>query len=65
VAMIDDATSHLFARFVRHDSTEENLRVLWQYLELHDRPLEFYIDKASLFEVTPKLRDKWDGQQIP
>ena len=65
VAMIDDATSYLFARFVRHDTTEENLRVLWQYLELHGRPLEFYTDKASLFEVTPKLRDKWEGQQLP
>jgi hypothetical protein len=26
IAMIDDATSHLTARFVGHDSTEENLR---------------------------------------
>ncbi len=27
--MIDDATSHLLARFVRSDSTEENMRLLW------------------------------------
>jgi len=27
MAMIDDATSRLFARFVRHDSSEENMRV--------------------------------------
>lgn len=65
VAMIDDASSRLFARFVRHDNTEENLRVLWQYLERHGRPLEFYTDKASLFEVTPKLQDKWEGEQLP
>lgn len=65
VAMIDDATSYLFARFVRHDTTEENLRVLWQYLEVHGRPLQFYTDKASLFEVAPKLQDKWEGQQLP
>src|SRR6266496_3056033 len=32
IAMIDDATSHLTARFVRHDSTEENLRQLGSYL---------------------------------
>ncbi|MBK5291173.1 MAG: transcriptional regulator, partial [Acidobacteriia bacterium] len=32
IAMIDDATSRLFARFVRHDSTEENMRHLWSYL---------------------------------
>jgi hypothetical protein len=29
IAMIDDATSRLFARFVRHDSTEENMKLLW------------------------------------
>lgn len=65
VAMIDDATSRLFARFVPHDSTEEHLRVLWEYLELHGRPLEFYTDKASLFEVAPKVRDRWEGEQLP
>lgn len=65
IAMIDDATSHLFAQFVRHDSTQENLRVLWRYLDLYGRPVQFYTDKASLFEVTPKLQDKWDGQQLP
>jgi hypothetical protein len=27
--MIDDATNELTARFVRHDSTEENMRLLW------------------------------------
>jgi transposase InsO family protein len=26
IAMIDDATSRLLARFVRHDSSEENMR---------------------------------------
>ena len=30
VAMIEDATSRLLAGFVLHDSTEENVRVLWQ-----------------------------------
>ena len=51
VAMIDDATSRPYARFVSHDSTEENLRVLWGYLERWGRPLEFYTDKSSLFTV--------------
>jgi transposase len=32
ISMIDDATSRLFARFVRQDSTQENMRVLEQYL---------------------------------
>lgn len=54
IAMIDDATSRLFARFVRHDSTEENMRLLWSYLEKFGRPLTFYTDKASLFQTAEK-----------
>jgi hypothetical protein len=56
IAMIDDATSRLFARFVRHDSTEENMKLLWSYLEKFGRPLAFYTDKASLFRTTEKRR---------
>lgn len=51
VAMIDDATSQTYGRFVEQDSTEENLRVLWGYLERWGRPVEFYTDKSSLFTV--------------
>jgi transposase InsO family protein len=47
IAMIDDATSRLFARFVRHDSTEENMRLLWDYLEKFGRPLAFYTDQGQ------------------
>jgi transposase len=56
IHMIDDATSELTARFVRHDSTEENMRLLWDYLERHGRPVVFYPDKASLFQTAPKVR---------
>lgn len=56
IAMIDDATSRLFARFVRSDSTEENMRLLWDYLEKFGRPLTFYTDKASLFQTTEKRK---------
>jgi hypothetical protein len=52
--MIDDATSRLLARFVRHDSTEENMRLLWSYLEKFGRPVAFYTDKASLFQTAEK-----------
>jgi transposase len=59
IHMIDDATSQLTARFVRHDSTEENMRLLGSYLEQHGRPVAFYTDKASLFLTTEKrLRDR-------
>ena len=51
VAMIDDATSQAYGCFVGQDGTEENLRVLWGYLERWGRPLEFYTDKSSLFTV--------------
>jgi transposase len=56
IAMIDDASSRLFARFVRSDSTEENMRLLWDYLEKFGRPLSFYTDKASLFQTAEKRK---------
>jgi len=56
IAMIDDATSRLFARFVRHDSTEENMQLLGSYLENFGRPLSFYTDKASHFQTTEKRK---------
>jgi hypothetical protein len=55
ISMIDDATSRLHARFVLHDSTEENMRLLWSYVECYGRPLSFYTDKASLFQTAPKI----------
>src|SRR6202166_1572804 len=56
IAMIDDATSRLFARFVRHDTTEENMKLLQSYLEKFGRPLAFYTDKASIFRTAEKRR---------
>src|SRR6202158_1382424 len=56
IAMIDDATSQLLARFVRHDSTEENMKLLQSYLEKFGRPLMFYTDKASLFQTAEKRK---------
>jgi biotin operon repressor/transposase-like protein len=55
IHMIDDATSELTARFVTHDSTEENMRLLKTYLETNGRPAAFYTDKASLFQTAPKI----------
>lgn len=56
IAMIDDATSRLLARFVRSDSTEENMKLLWSYLEKFGRPVSFYTDKASHFQTTEKRK---------
>ena len=55
IAMIDDATSELTARFALHDSTEENMRLLRDYLDKNGRPVGFYTDKASLFQTAPKV----------
>jgi hypothetical protein len=55
ISMIDDATSRIHARFVLHDSTAENMRLLWSYVELHGRPINFYTDKAGLFQTAPKI----------
>ncbi len=66
ISMIDDATSQLTARFVRHDSTEENLGQLRRYIEQHGRPLAVYTDKASLFQIAPRgihHRDAPEQQQ--
>lgn len=56
IAMIDDATSRLFARFVRHDTTEENMRLLKSYIEKFGRPLAFYTDKAAIFQTAEKRK---------
>jgi transposase len=55
IAMIDDATSELTARFAAGDSSEENMRLLWRYIEQHGRPLEVYTDKAGIFQVNRPL----------
>src|SRR4029077_10460205 len=56
IAMIGDATSRLFARFIRHDSTEENMKLVWSYVEKFGRPIAFYTDKASLFQTAEKRK---------
>jgi hypothetical protein len=61
VALIDDATSTLFARFVTADSTEKHMGVLRSYLECWGRPQAVYTDKASLFQ--PTLAPGWKGDE--
>ena len=66
IAMIDDASSRAVARFVQHDSTAENLRLLRTYLRRWGRPLAFYTDKASLFKTSrPQQRDEQLQGQLP
>jgi hypothetical protein len=67
ISMIDDATSRLLARFVRHDSREENMRLLWAYVERFGRPLAFYTDKAGMFQVAVKTKrqEQREGRDRP
>jgi transposase len=70
IHMIDDATSELTARFVTSDSTAENMRLLWEYVEKNGRPVAFYTDKASHFQTAPKTsrhlsRVERDPKELP
>lgn len=59
IAMLDDATSRGLARFAAQDSTAENMRLLWSWVERHGRFLDAYTDRAGLFETNrPKQRDE-------
>lgn len=61
IALIDDASSRLFARFVPADSTEQHMRVLWAYLERYGRPQAVYTDRAGLFQ--PTLARGWKEEE--
>lgn len=66
IAMIDDATSRVWARFVEHDSTEENLRTLGGWLQRYGRPLAHYTDKNSIFRSTgpAALAEQLQGEGV-
>jgi Homeodomain-like domain len=61
IALIDDASSALFGRFVPADSSEQHRRVLRAYVERYGRPLAVYTDKASLFQ--PTLSPGWKTEE--
>jgi hypothetical protein len=61
IALIDDASSTLFGRFVPADSSEQHRRVLRAYVERYGRPQAVYTDKASLFQ--PTLAPGWKTEE--
>lgn len=66
IAMIDDASSRALGRFARQDSTVENMRLLWGWLEKHGRFVDGYTDRASLFETNrPNQRDEERDGKLP
>jgi hypothetical protein len=52
IALLDDATSRIWARFTEHDTTEENMRTLQGWLRRFGRPEAHYTDKNSIFRTT-------------
>ena len=60
IALIDDATSRVWARFAEQDSSAENLRTLRGWLQRHGRPLALYTDKNSLFVTSRPVQ--WQEQ---
>ena len=65
IGMIDDASSELLARFVPHDSSEENRRLLRTYVEQNGRPVAVYTDRAGMFVNTPKNSAGEDPKDLP
>lgn len=61
IAVMDDATSRIWARFSEHDTTEENLRTFGGWLRRYGRPLAHYTDKNSIFRTT---RQAAIGEQL-
>src|SRR5205085_4859942 len=53
---IDDATSKNLSRFVRRDSTEENMGMLERYLKKYGRPVGCYTDRAGIFQTAVKTK---------
>lgn len=49
---IDDATSSIpYAEFAVSESTECLMRATWRYLELHGRPVSYYVDRDSIYKI--------------
>ena len=64
IALIDDATSRIWGRFAKHDTTEENLRTLAGWLRRWGRPEALYTDKDSIFQAAgpPPVDDQLRGE---
>jgi len=54
VAMIDDATSKVRARFYPGETTEAYMGLLGRYLRRHGRMMAMYVDRDSIFRAENK-----------
>ncbi len=68
ITMFDDATSRLLARFVPHDSTEENMKLVELYLNRFGRPAITRITGPATLVLSRQIHqetvtEEWlDGQ---
>jgi len=60
VAMIDDATSKVTARFYPGETTEAYMDLLGRYLRRHGRMAAMYVDRAGIFRAED--HDPYDPQ---
>lgn len=60
IAMLDDATSRLFARFVPRDTGRANQRMVRDYLDRWGRMGALYVDRAAHFQAPKGRRTEED-----
>lgn len=63
IALIDDATSRLSARFFPRDTGAANRRMIVDYLQAHGRMGALYTDQASHFKVNWRARERRDNDE--
>jgi len=61
IAMIDDATSRVMARFYAHGTVETHMDLLKRWLLTHGRPVALYTDRHSIFEAQDKGKEVIEG----
>lgn len=63
IAMIDDASSRLFARFFPRDTGAANRQLIVAYLECFGRPGALYVDRAGHFQAHFRARERREQEQ--
>jgi hypothetical protein len=63
IALIDDATSRLHARFFPRDTGAANRRMIVDYLRAHGRMGALYTDQASHFKVNWRARERRENDE--
>jgi hypothetical protein len=58
IALIDDATSHLYCRFFPRDNGVANRQLLVEYIERHGRMGAVYADRAGHFKVNFRAKER-------